>query len=293
MGTDNTPTVAVLGTGIMGAGMARSIARTGLPLRVWNRTRDKAAPLAEHGATVADSPAEAVAGADVVVTMLFDAVSVADTMRPVLGAMPSDTVWAQMSTVGLEGTAQLADLAAEHGVGFVDAPVLGTRQPAEQGTLVVLASGPDALRVRVEPVFDAVGSRTLWVDEQAGSASRLKLVLNAWVLSITAGTAQSVALAQDLGLNPRLFLEAIAGGGTDSPYAQLKGAAMIEGRFEPAFALEGAVKDSALIAAAMREAGTDASVMTALHERFQYAAELGHTGADMAAVYHAFRSVQP
>lgn len=284
-----TKRVAVLGTGMMGAGMARNLLRAGFDVRVWNRTRSKAASLADDGARVTEYPGEAVDGAQVVVTMLFDAGSVAATMRQALPATPGDAVWAQMATVGLDGTEQLVGLAREHRIGFVDAPVLGTRQPAEEGKLVVLAAGSRELEPRVTPVFDAVGARTSWVGEQPGTASRLKLAVNAWIQTITAATAQSVALTRDLGLDPQLFLDTISGSATDSPYAHLKGNAMIAGEFPPAFGLDGAVKDSDLIVAAMREVGTEPVLMEAVLAQFRRAAEAGHGGEDMASVLHAFR----
>ncbi|MQA14846.1 MAG: NAD-binding protein [Pseudonocardiaceae bacterium] len=284
-----TKRVAVLGTGIMGAGMARNLVHAGHDVSVWNRTRSKAEPLGDGGARVADSPAATVRDAEVVVTMLFDADSVAGVMGEALPAVPADAVWAQMATVGVAGIEQLAGLARAHGTGFVDAPVLGTKQPAEQGTLVVLAAGSGELQSKVAPVFDAVGSRTTWVGDEPGEASRLKLAVNAWVQMITVATAQSVALARDLGLDPQLFLDTIDGGATDSPYAHLKGKAMIAGRFPPAFGLDGAVKDSALIIAAMREAGTEPMVMEAVYRQFRRAADAGHAGKDMSAVLHAFR----
>ena len=240
--------VAVLGTGIMGAGMARSLARAGLEVVAWNRSPDKAQPLAADGITVVEKAEDAVAGASVVVTMLFDAESVAAVMANALGAMTDGAVWAQTSTVGIDGTAALAELAREHGVGFVDAPVLGTRQPAEEGKLTVLAAGPTALRAAVTPVFDAIGAKTVWVGEEPGAGHRLKLVANAWVLSVVAGTAQSIALAEGLGLEPQVFLDTIAGGAMDAPYVQLKGRAMIADEYPAAFAVDGALKDSGLIA---------------------------------------------
>jgi 3-hydroxyisobutyrate dehydrogenase len=285
-----TTTVAVLGTGIMGAGMARNLAAAGLDVTVWNRSAEKARPLAEAGARVAEDPASAVAGADVVLTMLFDADAVEQVMGPVLPAVPDGAVWAQSATVGLDAAIRLAGLAAEHGVGFVDAPVLGTRQPAEQGTLVVLAGGPARLRDALAPVFDAIGSRTVWVGERPGDGHRLKLAANSWVLSVVGATAQAVSLTRDLGLDPQQFFDTIAGGSLDCAYAQLKGRAMIEGKFPPAFPLDGAAKDSALIAEAMRGAGTDERVMEALHDRFAAAAEAGHGEEDMAAVVHAMRA---
>lgn len=281
--------VAVLGTGIMGAGMARSLVRAGLDVTVWNRSLDKARPLADDGAKVATDAADAVSGADVIVTMLFDFDAVAEVMGRALAATREHAVWAQTSTVGLAGARDLAELAARHGRGYIDAPVLGTKQPAEQGELIVLAAGPRELEPRVAPVFGAIGSKTVWVGERAGDGHRLKLALNSWVLSITAATGQAIALARDLGVAPQLFLDAIAGGSTNSPYAQLKGKAMIAGEFTPAFGLAGAVKDAELIVESLREAGDDPSLMQAVHHLMSAAADAGHADEDMAAVVHAFR----
>jgi 3-hydroxyisobutyrate dehydrogenase len=281
--------VTVLGTGIMGAGMAANLAKAGLDTTVWNRTPDKARPLAEAGATVAEDPADAVSGADVIVTMLFDADSVAEVMERALPAAKPGVTWAQTATVGLEGTDRLAALAGEHGVAFVDAPVLGTRQPAEAGQLVVLAGGPAEVREAVAPVFDAIGSRTVWVGDRPGDGHRLKLVANSWVLSIVTATGQAVALAQALGIDPQQWLDSIAVGPLDSGYAQLKGKAMIAGEFPPAFALDGAVKDSGLIAEALAANGVSDGLMSAMHDRFAAAAARGHADEDMAAVLHGFR----
>src|SRR3954466_12747681 len=146
--TENNATLAVLGTGIMGAAMARNLLAAGLEVRAWNRTRDKAEPLADDGAKVAYSPVEAAEGADFVLTMLADADTVAEAVdsEGALSALADDGVWLQMSTVGIEGSERLAGIADEHGVAYVDAPVLGTKEPAEQGQLIVLASGPEEIQ---------------------------------------------------------------------------------------------------------------------------------------------------
>src|SRR4051794_40040755 len=204
------PTVALLGTGTMGAGMARNIAGAGIPLRVWNRTRAKAEPLAQLGAEVADSPADAVRGADVVITMLFDADSVAAVLEEARDGVRDGAVLLQQSTVGVEGTERLRSLATDLGLVYVDAPVLGTRKPAEDGALVVLASGPEEVRGRVAPVLEAISSRMLWVGE-AGQGTRLKLVANSWVLTVVEGIAEALSLAKALGLDPRQFLEVVKG----------------------------------------------------------------------------------
>lgn len=284
-----TKTVTVLGTGIMGAGMTHNLIGAGLDVTVWNRSPDRARPLADAGARIATDAAEAVAGADVVVTMLFDTDAVAEVMEWALPAMAPGAVWAQTSTVGLGGTARLAEQAARHDVGFVDAPVLGTRGPAEQGTLIVVAGGPQSLREAVTPVFDAVGSRTIWVGEEPGDGHKLKLVVNSYVATVMAGVAQAMALAESLELDPQLFLDAVGGGPLDSAYVQLKGKAILADEFPTAFSVNGVVKDVALIAGTMREADVDPGVVDALHAAFARADAAGHGDEDMAAVVHAFR----
>jgi 3-hydroxyisobutyrate dehydrogenase len=281
------PTVALLGTGTMGAGMARSIAAAGIPLRVWNRTTAKAEPLAEVGAEVADSAAEAVRGADVVITMLFDTDSVRSAVQEARDGLSEGTVWLQQSTVGVAGTEELLALAGELGLVYVDAPVLGTKKPAEDGALVVLAAGPDDARELVAPVFDAIGSRTVWVGDHAGAATKLKLVANSWVLTVVEGIAEALSLAGALGVDPALFLEAVKGGAMDAPYVQLKGRAMLDGDFTPSFGLDGAAKDASLILAAAQDAGADVEFVEVVQRHFARAHDAGHGDLDLSATYLA------
>ncbi|WP_081998655.1 NAD(P)-dependent oxidoreductase [Sinomonas humi] len=280
--------VAVLGTGIMGSGMAKNLIKAGFDVTVWNRHREKAEPLAEAGAKIAGDPKDAVAEADVVLTMLFDTDAVEGVMGEALPAMREDAVWIQSSTVGLPGVARLAERAGYQGIAFVDAPVLGTKQPAEEGKLLVLAGGPEDLRERVQPVFDAIGSKTVWVGELPGDGHKLKLVANSWVLSIVGATAQAIDLMKRFGLDPQLYLDTIAGGVTDCAYAQLKGKAMIAGEFPPSFPLTGAAKDAQLIAEAMDHVGTRPVIMEALAAQFRDAIDGGHGSEDMASVIAAF-----
>lgn len=264
------PTVAVLGTGTMGAGMVRSLRRAGLPVRMWNRNAEKARALTDTGAEAFDSPADAVEGADVVLTMVFDADAAIDVVRQ--ARPPEGTVWLQCTTVGVEGADRTVEVARELGLVLVDSPVAGTKQPAEQGKLTVLASGPDDVRDRVAPVLDAIGAKTLWVGE-AGAGSRLKMVVNAWLLMVTAGTAQSIALSRGLGLDPQDFLAAIDGGPLDLPYAHLKGGQMIEGDHPLSFGLTGATKDARLIRDALRKAGVSDRLDAAVLETMEAAVD--------------------
>ncbi|RKT86909.1 3-hydroxyisobutyrate dehydrogenase [Saccharopolyspora antimicrobica] len=279
---------SVLGTGIMGAAMARNLARAGHPVRAWNRTRAKAEPLAADGVHVAGTPAEAVEGADVVVTMLHDGAAVLDVMREA-GTSPG-TAWVQSTTVGIGSIGELAALAREQQLVFFDAPVLGTRQPAEEGTLVVLAAGPSESRHAVTPVFDAIGSRTVWTGEDgaAASSTKLKLVANSWVLAVTNAAGEALALAKGLDVDPQGFFDIISGGALDMGYLHSKGRAILEDRLSPpSFAVTTAAKDAELIVQAGREHGVRLDVAEAAAQRFNRAAELGHGGEDMAAAYFA------
>lgn len=286
------PRVTVLGTGVMGAGMSRSLLGAGLPVTVWNRDPVKAAPLAADGATIAADVATALRDAEVVVTMLFDA----DTVRQVVtepveaGAWPDGAVWLQTTTTGVDGTAALAALAAAAGIPFVDAPVMGSKGPAEAGALTVLCAGPQRLQAALTPVLDAVGARTLWVGEDPGRASALKLVCNAWIITMTDAVAQSVALAEGLGLDPRQFLDAVGSGATGSPYLQLKGTAMAERSTATAsFALDGARKDMGLVLGLLRSSGVDARLAKAVLDHLEAARAAGYGAHDMAAVVQGLR----
>ena len=289
--TDTTTrTVGVLGTGIMGGAMARNLARAGHTVRAWNRSRDKAEALTADGVQIADSPAEAVRDADVVLTMLFDGDTVLRVMREAAGAAREGAAWAQSTTVGLESVPGLADLARTHGLLFYDAPVLGTRQPAEAGQLTVLAAGPAAGRATVTPVFDAVGTRTLWTGEDGstGAATRLKLVANSWVIAVTTATGEALALAKGLGADPQNFLDLIAGGPLDMGYLHAKADALLNGRLTPpSFTVTTAEKDARLIVRAGELHGVRLDVAAAGAERFARAAAAGHADEDMAAAYFA------
>lgn len=279
--------VALLGTGIMGAAMARNLLGAGLEVRAWNRSMEKAEPLAEDGATVFEDPAEAARGADFLLTMLPDADVVGAIVGDgVLGALADGAVWLQMSTVGEEGNGRLARLAAGSGVAYVDAPVLGTKAPAEQGELIVLASGPEEAREKCEPVFGAVGGKTVWLGG-AGEGSRLKLVLNNWIVGLLGVLAETISFARATGVDPRKFLETIEGGPLGLPYAQMKGAMMIDEEFPTSFSAKLARKDAGLVLDAAEENGLEMSVARAVAARFDEAIEAGRGEEDLAAVYEA------
>ncbi|WP_299537708.1 NAD(P)-dependent oxidoreductase [uncultured Streptomyces sp.] len=287
--TDNrAPRVAVLGTGAIGAPVARHLAAAGFAPRVWNRTAAKAEALRGGGIEPVATPADAVAGADVVVTVLKDGPTVLETLRAAAPALRPGTVWVQHSTVG-DRIEDLAGFAREHGLVLVDAPVQGTREPAERGELVVLAAGPEDVRPLVQPLFDAIGQRTVWVgaDGESGEASRLKLVLNTWVLALTQGVGEALALARGLGVDPAVFRDVVAGGPMDSGYFRAKSAAIVSGDFTPSFTVDNARKDALLVLEAAGRSGVRMDTVEAAAERFRRASAQGHGGQDMAAGYFA------
>ncbi|MFE9674038.1 NAD(P)-dependent oxidoreductase [Streptomyces sp. NPDC006259] len=290
-------TVGVLGTGIMGAAMARNLARAGHTVRAWNRTRARAEPLAADGVAVADSPAEAVRDADVVLTMVHDGPAALEAMRAAAPGLRADAAWVQSTTVGVDSVEDLAAFAREQGLIFFDAPVLGTRQPAEAGQLTVLAAGPEAHRAAVRPVLDAVGARTVWTGEDGtgGSATRLKLVANSWVLAVTAATGEVLALSKALEVDPHDFFELIAGGPLDMGYLRAKAALVLEDRLTPPqFGVVTAVKDARLIVEAGARRGVRLDVAAASADRLERAVTQGHADEDMAAAYFAsFDEQQP
>jgi len=289
-----SPAIAVLGTGRMGAPIARNLLAAGFEVAVWNRTPGRARELAGAGARVAASPADAAGSADVILTMLADGDAVAHAMNGPHGAVSAlrrGSVWIQMATVGVDWTARFSALAQDHGLEFVDAPVSGSDGPARDATLVVLASGTEAVHPRVQPLFDAIARRTMWLGP-VGNGTRLKLVLNTWLASLAEAVAETLALTGALGLDPELFLEAVAGGPLEAPWATTKGRAMLAREFTPGFALRLALKDAHLAVEAGRENGLELPLTDALARRWEPAIPR-HGDDDIAAVIDAAVAPEP
>lgn len=283
--------VTVLGTGIMGAGMARSLAREGHEVTVWNRTAERAEETADSadGIVAAGSVSDAVAEADAVLTVLYDVDAVLAVADELVAALPAEAVWVQSSTVGPDGTSRIAEAAGDASRRLLDAPVIGTRKPAEDGALVVLLAGAESARTQAEPVLAAIGSRTVEVGDELGAASALKLCANSWVALANAGTAQALAMAQSFGLDPALFLEAVKGGPVDAPYVHLKGDLMMRQEWQtPSFALDGVLKDIDLMLEEATARGLPADLLFALRGLYGRASRAGVGGSDMAAVRVAF-----
>src|ERR1700761_1696356 len=276
-GSDARATVAVLGAGIMGSAMARNLVAAGVSTRVWDRSAAATAPLAAAGAVAAPSASEAGRDADVGITMLptADAVESVIFDGGVAGAFADGCVWAQMGTIGVESTRRIRDRLAEQrpGVMFVDAPVSGSKGPAEQGPLLILASGPAAAADRLDPVFGILGRKTVWLG-QAGQGSVVKLVVNAYMSILIEGVAETMELADRLGIGHQQLAEVIEGGPLDAPIAGAKLHKMDRGDYAPEFPLEWALKDVDL---AISAAGGEAPpLLAALSGQWHTAVAAGH-----------------
>lgn len=280
--------IAFLGTGTMGGPMARNLARAGHEVAAWNRSRGKAEALADDGVRVAGTPGEAGEGAEVLVTMLTDADATLEQAPEALRALADDAIWWQVGTVGVDGARRCGELADELGVAYVDGPVSGTKKPAEDAQLLILASGPEGAIDRLEPLFDATGKAAKRCGE-APNGSKLKLVLNAWLGGLVGVLAETIALARAEGVDPQDFLDAIGGGPLDTPYAQLKGGAMASGDYPYSFALDNALKDLRFVVDAEERSGLHLTVLEATRELFTKASEEGHGDEDLAAVAEAVR----
>jgi 3-hydroxyisobutyrate dehydrogenase len=281
--------VAMLGVGTMGHAMATNVLRAGIPTIVWNREPEATTDLAALGAEVADTPAAAVRGATIVVTMVTNADAVMSIAgeQGMLAALAPGTIWVQMSTIGVAGIERVATLVENQrpDITLVDAPVSGSKGPAEEGMLTIFASGPDDARVRLAPLFDAIGQRTMWVGP-VGTGTRLKLVNNTWLAFGAEAVDASVALAHRLGLDTEAVVDALGAGPLASPWQKAK-LQRIQGRdFSPEFPLSLALKDVRL---ALEAAADDDrfAALARLAEEWQQVVDQGLGKQDLTVMTRA------
>jgi 3-hydroxyisobutyrate dehydrogenase len=267
----------------MGSAMAHRLLDQGIAVLAWDRDSEQLGALEGRGGQPAERPSEVVSGAGVVITMLPTAAIVLDIVGPLLNSWPASTVWLQMSSVGAAEADQLTQVAEEHGITLVDAPVSGSTHPAEEGQLTILASGPDSARAAVEPVFDALGSRVLWVGE-AGMGSRLKLATNHWMISTVTALAESLHLCEAMGLDQQHFKALLEGGPLGSVYALQKLEEMRRHEYPAGFPVRLALKDLELVREVEQDSRSAMPVLDVVLERF-LATSPALGDQDLAAIY--------
>jgi 3-hydroxyisobutyrate dehydrogenase len=272
--------VTILGAGRMGSAMALRLIDTGQEVTVWNRQRERVVPLADAGATMADGIAAAVDDAAVIITMVTDGPAVQSVAAEMLPAMRSDAVWLQASTVGAVWADRLRELADERGRAILDAPVSGSTGPARDGTLTWLVAGPQDAIDAARPVLDALGQHVFLVGARQ-EASRLKLIVNAWMTAATVAMADALRASDELGVPRDTLLEVLSGGPLSMPYALQKAQLMTTHDYTPGFPVELALKDIRLMEQAEMQTPP---LVRELDRRLTNAADAGHALDDLAAV---------
>ncbi|MFZ0043216.1 MAG: NAD(P)-dependent oxidoreductase [Solirubrobacteraceae bacterium] len=275
--------VGLLGVGLMGSAMAHRLLDQGAAVIAWDRSSEHLGALQDRGAEPATAPSEVMGGAGVVITMLPTADVILEVVEPLFDDWPDGTIWLQMSSVGAAEADRLTEVAESHAVTLVDAPVSGSTHPAEEGQLTILASGPDAARDAVKPIFDALASRVLWVGE-AGMGSRLKLATNHWMISMVAALAESMHLCEAMGLDQQQFISLLDGGPLGSVYALQKLDEMHRHDYPAGFPVRLALKDLELVREVERDSRATMPLLDVVLERFTAAGQ-DFADQDLAAIY--------
>ena len=272
---------AVLGAGALGAAMATRLGETGHEVRLWNRTQERAREAAAQapGVTAVGAVVDAVRGAAVVITVLRDGNAVQDVMADAISGLDSGAVWVQASTVGPRSARALADLARDHGVAYLDAPVSGSTTPAREGKLVWLVAGDEAALNCARSVLDDLGASVLHVGTGV-EGSALKLAINAWMTAATVAMSDVLALCDSLGIDHATFVSALEAGPLAMPYELQKVHLMDAGAYSAGFAVQLALKDIDLAA----EMAAPSPLLEVVHDRLERAVAAGHGSDDLAAV---------
>lgn len=281
--------IGFIGLGIMGSRMAANLLRGGHELTVYNRTASKAAALRKDGAGTAKSPADAARGCDIVFTMLSDPAAVelaAVGDEGLLSAMESGSVWIDCSTVNPAFSRRMAEEAAKHNVSFLDAPVAGTKAPAEKGELTVLVGGDAATLDRVRPLLELIGNRIVHVGATGGGTS-MKMVVNLMLAGAMATFSEALTLGQALGLSFETVAGALVGGPVTAPFLAAKRPKIEHGDYDTEFPLRLMQKDLHLAATEAFERGVPLPASNAVKELYAMAVRVGLGDLDFSAVYRA------
>jgi 3-hydroxyisobutyrate dehydrogenase-like beta-hydroxyacid dehydrogenase len=279
---------AFIGLGIMGAPMAANLARAGIEVVAWNRTRAKAEALASEHDTVAvaDTPAQAAESAGTVITMVPDVPEVERVLFGDQGAaegLGEGGLAIDMSTIAPSASRSIGERLATGGIAFLDAPVTGSRPKAEDGTLTIMAGGPEEAYARAVPLFEAMGELLVHVGPQ-GHGSTVKLINNTLAAVNAAALAEGIALAERSGVDLGKAMRVVASGSGESTMRALKSEPMIDHDYEPLFKLEHMLKDVRYFLAESRSLELGAQVAGTAAELYTEAAGSGHAEEDFAAV---------
>ncbi|MRT48658.1 NAD(P)-dependent oxidoreductase [Raoultella sp. RIT712] len=285
------PVVAVLGLGAMGHAFASNLLKKGFTVHGWNRSPERGEDLLAHGLVRHETPQQAVAQANVILSVLTDGEATLQTIREIAPAAQASAIFCQMGTIGVESTRDAIGLleSLRPTMVYLDAPVSGTKKPAENAQILVLASGDRQRSADAETVFAAIARGTQWYAE-AGDSQKMKLVLNAWLITMMEGVAESTLLAAKLGFTPQALWGALDGGPLAAPYIKGKLDMIAGNDFTPQMQLSHALKDAKLALDAAE--GTELPILAKIADCWDEAAGEGFAEQDLASVY-AWLAGQP
>jgi 2-hydroxy-3-oxopropionate reductase len=281
-----------LGLGIMGSAMAKNLLKAGFKVTVWNRSQEKCAELAALGATVAATPAEVTASCSVTIAMLADpaaAHAVCFGAKGALEGIGAGRGYVDMSTVDAATAKEIGAAVAGRGGRFLEAPVSGSKKPAEDGTLIILAAGDRGLFDQALPLFEKMGKKSLYLGE-VGRGAQMKLIVNMVMGGMMTIFCEGLALADKAGLEGSDLLDVIDAGAMANPMFKLKGSLIAQENFATAFPLKHMQKDMRLAVALGDQLGQPLFSASAANESFKRAKSQGLSDQDFSAVFKAIAS---
>ncbi|HBG08081.1 MAG: 3-hydroxyisobutyrate dehydrogenase [Geobacteraceae bacterium GWC2_58_44] len=285
-------TIGFLGLGIMGSAMAKNLLKAGFKVTVWNRSQDKCAELAAVGAGVAATPAEVTSSCAITFAILADPAAAHAVCFGADGALEgigAGRGYVDMSTVDAATSGEIGAAISDKGGRFLEAPVSGSRKPAEDGTLIILAAGDRALFDLALPCFEKMGKKSLYLGE-VGRGAQMKLIVNMTMGGMMTIFCEALALADKAGLSSADLLDVIDAGAIANPMFKMKGAQIAQGAFNPAFPLKHMQKDLRLAVALGDSLGQPLFTAAAANESFKRAKALGLSDQDFCAVFRAIAS---
>ncbi|MFT8357429.1 MAG: NAD(P)-dependent oxidoreductase [Bifidobacterium aquikefiri] len=280
--------ITVLGTGIMGGGIAKVLAAQEFNVTAWNRTISHAAHLKKDSVHIEPDIRKAVSQADIIAIVVFDADSVMNVLEQASASAPSDAIWVQMSTIGKQGARKVDEYAKNHGLNVIETMMMGSKDQANSSQLVLMGGGSQTLFDRANPFTKAVSKKLVFCGPHLGDGTAVKLACNLWLGSITVAASQSLKVLEQQHVDPRLFLNVIDGGTTDSPYAHLKGAKILAHDYSAQFEVSALEKDLGLMKDVMQDIGFRNDLLTTVLGLYTESDKNGHTHDDVSAVATTF-----
>ncbi|KAK4780330.1 hypothetical protein SAY87_016436 [Trapa incisa] len=286
--------IGFLGMGIMGTPMTHNLIKAGCNITVWNRTKSRCDPLISLGAKYKASPEEVAASCDITFAMLSDpesAVEVACGTHGVVNGLSPGKGYVDVSTVDGATSKLISEHIKATGALFLEAPVSGSKKPAEDGQLIFLTAGDKALYETVSPLLDIMGKSRFYLGD-VGNGAAMKLVVNMIMGSMMASFSEGLLLSKKVGLDPNVLVEVVSQGAISTPMYKLKGPSMVQSHYPTAFPLKHQQKDMRLALGLAESVCQSTPIAAAANELYKVAKSYGLSDEDFSAVIEALKAKQ-